>query len=436
MTAHDAALPKLRPVEVIPNATADGMVLLRDPSGLAAGMLAVGPPALAILALMDGQHRRIDAQAAFMRRFGQMLFTAELDTLLDQLDRAGYLEGPGFESYYARLVEEYRAAAHRPVRDLDGFGAPAGALGAHLDAILESAPSSELRAPCWMEPSSHGARSSEHGAGAKRLLGLIAPHLDYARGRPCYGVSYRLLRDLPLPERVVILGTNHFGRASAVVATRKPFETPFGVVPNDPKFLARLEAACGGDLFPNELDHLREHSVELQVVWLRHLLGDSCRIVPFLCPDPCGPTSTAPRDGRGVDLRRFAEALGHLLREDPTPSLVIAGADLSHVGGYFGDTRPLDASFLEAVAAGDDAALRYVDAGNAQGFRDHMTATGNPTRVCSVGCIYALLTALGPEAQPIRLGYHQAVTHEIDNAVTCAAYAFYGAERDQSNVPR
>jgi MEMO1 family protein len=434
MTAHEAALPRLRPVEVIPNATADGMVLLRDPSGLAAGMLAVGPPALAILALMDGQHRRIDAQAAFIRRFGQMLFTEELDALLDQLDRAGYLEGAGFESYYARLVEEYLAAAHRPVRDPDGFGVPAEALGAHLDEILEEAALgarlSALGPVVARRPASSPPRaeSQEPGAGAKRLLGLIAPHLDYARGRPCYGASYRLLCDLPHPERVVILGTNHFGRAGAVVATRKPFETPFGVVPNDPEFLARLEVECGGDLFPNELDHLREHSVELQVVWLRHLLGASCRIVPFLCPDPCGPAGTAPRDGRGVDLRCFAEALGRLLREDPAPTLVIAGADLSHVGGYFGDTRSLDEAYLEAVAAGDDAALRHVDAGDAEGFRAHMTATGNPTRVCSVGCIYALMTALGPEARPIRLGYHQAVTHEIDNAVTCAAYAFFQGE--------
>jgi AmmeMemoRadiSam system protein B len=431
MTSHDGELPRLRPVEVIPNATEDGRVLLRDPSGLAAGMLAVGPPALTILALMDGCHRRIDAQAAFMHRFGQMLFVEELDALVDQLDRAGYLEGPSFESYYAGLVEEYRAAPYRPLRDPNGFGTPVDALGAHLDEILQ-APSAQRSAlgawrsagtgPAFAGPS---AKHQAPSAGALRLLGLIAPHLDYARGRPCYGASYRLLRGGPHPERVVILGTNHFGRSGAVVATRKAFDTPFGMAPNDPEFLERLEAACGGDLFPSELDHLREHSVELQVVWLRHLLGEGCRIVPFLCPDPCGPTGTAPRDGRGVDLRGFAEALGRLLRDDSVPTLLVASADLSHVGGYFGDTRSLETAYLESVAAGDDDALRHVDAGDAEGFRTHMTATGNPTRVCSVGCIYALMTALGAEARPVRLGYHQAVTAEIDNAVTCAAYAFY-----------
>jgi AmmeMemoRadiSam system protein B len=150
--------------------------------------------------------------------------------------------------------------------------------------------------------------------------------------------------------------------------------------------------------------------------------------VPFLCPDPCGPTGTAPRDGRGVDLRGFAEALSRLLRDDPVPTVLVASADLSHVGGYFGDTRSLDTAYLESVAAGDDDALRHVDAVDAEGFRAHMTTSGNPTRVCSVGCIYALMTALGAEARPVRLDYHQAVTAEIDNAVTCASYAFYEGE--------
>jgi hypothetical protein len=35
------------------------------------------------------------------------------------------------------------------------------------------------------------------------------------------------------------------------------------------------------------------------------------------------------------------------------------------------------------------------------------------------------MTALGPGARARRLRYHQAVTPEWQNCVTCAAYAFY-----------
>ena len=47
----------------------------------------------------------------------------------------------------------------------------------------------------------------------------------------------------------------------------------------------------------------------------------------------------------------------------------------------------------------------------------------NPTQVCSAGCIFALATAL-PDAEATILAYHQAVTREIHNCVTCAAVAF------------
>jgi AmmeMemoRadiSam system protein B len=407
---HPNEYPRLRPVEVIPLAAKDGTVALRDPSGLAAGTLSVPPPVLSLLARMDGRHRRLDLQAAFVREYGELLLSDELDALLAQLDRAGFLEGEGFERYYASLVGEYRQAPYRPLRDRDGFGAPAASLGSFLDEILEEHPDSGV-----------------NDGTPKNLLGLIAPHLDFRRGRPCYGASYRLLRGGPPPERAVILGTNHFGRSPAVVATGKAFQTPFGVVGNDPEFLARLEAACGGCLTEWEFDHAREHSIELQVVWLHHLLGDSFRVVPFLCPDPSGPAGTAPLDGNGVDLRRFAEALGCLVREDEGSTLVIAGADLSHIGTYFSDRRRLSDDYLAEVAASDEAALRHVDANDPEAYRAHMAATGNPTRVCSVGCIYTLMTALGREACAERLAYHQAVTPEIDNAVTCAAYAFYGS---------
>src|SRR5439155_18099510 len=163
-----------------------------------------------------------------------------------------------------------------------------------------------------------------------------APHLDFPRGRPAYGAGYDALRRAvacgAAPRRVVILGTNHFGRSRSVVATEKDFQTPWGALETDREFLSRLQSACRAKLAPYELDHLREHSIELQAVWLRHVLGGEARIVSFLCPDPSGPRGTAPGDPGGVDLREFALALGQLLRDDPEPTLLVASADLSHVG--------------------------------------------------------------------------------------------------------
>jgi AmmeMemoRadiSam system protein B len=402
--------PRLRPLEAIPDPT-NHRVVLRDPTQLAAGLLVVGEAELCLLTLLDGQRRRVEIQAEYARRSGQLLFSHELDELLDQLDGAGYLAGPGFDAYYERLAAEYQARPQRPLRDADGFGAPAAALPAYLDAALE--PSAPV----------------DGAPGPGRLRAIVAPHLDFPRGRPAYGAGYRALRrwlrGAEPPRRVVVLGTNHFGRSSSVVATDKDFQTPWGSLQNDRPFLGRVQAACGGSLTPYELDHLREHSIELQAVWLHHLLGDRARLVPFLCPDPTGPRGTAAGDPGGMDLREFARALGQLLHEDPEPTLLVASADLSHAGGYFGDRQALDAARLAEVRAADEGGLRFVAANDPESLRAHMARTGNPTRWCSIGCLYALMTALGPGARPQRLHYHQANTPELENCVSCAAFAFY-----------
>lgn len=396
--------PCLRPVEVIPDGA---RVYLRDPTHLAAGTLVVGRTELLLLALLDGARSRLEIQGEYARQTGRLLVSAELDGLLDQLDEAGFLEGAGFERYYLTMAEGYPSAAYRVLRDPNGFGVSAADLPTYLDeALLASARRPELRRG-WP-------------------AGIVVPHLDFPRGLPCYGDGYAPLYDQREPPlRVVVLGTNHFGRSRSVVATDRDFETPWGVVPTDRDFLYRLEAECGGTLRPYELDHLHEHSVELQTVWLHHLFGSRAQVVPFLCPDPSGPRGTRPGDPGAVDLREFALALGEQIRRDSTPTLLVASADLSHVGRYFGDELDLDESFLAAVGELDEAGLRLIDRNDPEGYREHMARTENPTRVCSIGCLYALMVALGPEAEPRRLRYHQAATPEIDNCVTCAAYAFY-----------
>ena len=49
----------------------------------------------------------------------------------------------------------------------------------------------------------------------------------------------------------------------------------------------------------------------------------------------------------------------------------------------------------------------------------------NDTRVCSAGCIYAMMTAL-PGAKAELLAYHQAAERESGTGVTCAAVAVWG----------
>jgi MEMO1 family protein len=404
--------PRLRPVEA---ERVGDRVVLRDPTGLAQGALVTREAELVLLSLLDGTNSLGEIQTAFSTWSGQALAAAQLEVLLDQLDSTGYLEGPAFEAYYAGLLDGYRRNSVRPMGSAGACGAPLDQLPEYLDAALSRAPAS-------------GAPPA-----AGPLLGLVAPHLDFPRGLPCYAAAYRALAGAlrgphgrgPAPTRVVVLATNHWGRSQSVVTTEADFATPWGNVTTDRPFLRRLQDRCGGDLMPYELDHANEHSVELQVVWLRHVLGDDFCIVPALCPDPSGPRGTSAGDPNGVDLHRFSRALAELAADDPEPTLFVASADLSHVGGYFGDDRSLDGGFLAEVREADEAGLRWLEAGDPEAYRRHMSTTGNPTRVCSVGCLYTILAVLEGRARPRRLEYHQAVTSAAENCVSSAAYALY-----------
>lgn len=394
--------PRLRFVEVRPVETPGGLAFaVYDPCGRAAASLTVSEPVLFLLAQFDGGHTLSEVRAAFAERFGQPIKSETLAEIVAGLDEALLLAGENFDRHYAAQVEAYRAAPARTMRSAEELNLQSGPAEVVAE-LLATAPYPE--------------------AVNGRIVGLVAPHLDYPRGMPCYSAAYSLLVNRPAPRRVVILGTNHFGMSPTVVATGKDFATPLGLTRTDVAFIERLERSCG-DLREHEFDHEREHSVELQLLICQHIWGpDDFELVPLLCPDPCA-AADAGGDRNGAGLADFGAALRAALLEDAEDSLVIAGADLSHVGAHFGDDRQLDEAFAAEVRARDQAALADLADNAAERFVETVAAGGNPTRVCSAGCIYAAMRAL-PEARVRVLRYHQALNPDAQVGVTCAAAVF------------
>ncbi len=394
--------PCLRPLEAFPVSDADGAAVgVYDRSGLSDVSLTLSGPALRVMGLMDGANTCEDIRRKFVASYGRPLSVETLQGMLEHLERAHMLEGSGFEAYYQSRLREYRSAGLRDMPHAAALGIT-GDSGDPFDEMLADAGPITL-------PST--------------VLGVVVPHLDYPRGRPCYVAAYGILRERPTPDRVVILGTNHFGRSTSVVATANDFVTPLGKTRTDAALLERLEVQCSG-LRACELDHLREHSIELQVIWLQHLFGpDSFEMVPVLCPDPCGQTGTVSYEESGIDLRDFALALGELIRDDGRDTLIVAGADFSHVGPAFGDERPLDDVFLEEVRQRDKRALDKLAVNDPTAFLRCVAEEENVTRICSAGCVFALSIML-PQATGTVLQYHQAVDQASQTCVTCAAVAF------------
>jgi AmmeMemoRadiSam system protein B len=271
----------------------------------------------------------------------------------------------------------------RPAR-LAGKGYPADpqALAALLDGYFNA-------------PEGPGAVPP--GPLAERLSGLILPHIDFARGGPCYAWGYREAEAVPMVDRWVILGTAHTSIDRPFAVTRKNFETPLGVVESDRGFIDRLLARVGPEYLEDEFAHRGEHSIELQTVFLRHRVppGRPLCIVPVLCGSFQRFVEEARSPVAAPDVGRFLSGLRETLAEAGGRSVVLASADLAHVGPQFGDASPVTPGRLQEIAAADREALAAAEEGDPQGFFAAIARDGDRRRICGLPPIYAALSVLG-----------------------------------------
>ena len=227
-----------------------------------------------------------------------------------------------------------------------------GALAAQIDGFFTHA-----------DGPGSAARSADSGV----VRGLLAPHIDFHRGGPTYAWAYREVIERSDADLFVILGTCHAGMPDPFAATLKPYDTPLGPAPIDRDFFDALERRCGGGLLASEAAHRTEHSIEFQVVMLRHLLGKRrpFTILPVLASyvhEAVWARTDPEADPR---VPRFIDGLLETMAASGRKTCLIAGVDLAHVGPRFGDPEANTDDSLAAVAAADRSMLEAVVAGRA-----------------------------------------------------------------------
>jgi hypothetical protein len=238
----------------------------------------------------------------------------------------------------------------------------------------------------------------------------VSPHIDYPRGAESYAHAARALAASDA-ELFVVFGTAHETPRNLFTLTRLDYATPLGAARTDRVVVDALVAALGeAPLLDDELCHADEHSVELQVVLLKHLVRRPFTVLPVLCssishlPDPA--LFTTP----------FLETLARVLRGRRT--CFVAGADLAHVGPLYGDARPPTQAELAEVAAQDRRTLAFVAAGDAAGFHRDAVRDDARRRLCGTAPIYAALRASGVAAP---LLHHGQWTDGVDSVTFAAA---------------
>ena len=287
--------PKIRAVEAFPVEQQDQtLICLRDPSGLAPEPIMLGMGAYFIVTLFDGLMALKDIQAAFAKRFGEMIPLEKLDELIAALDRAYFLDSPAFHERERRVREEFLASPDRPA-------ALAGLCYEKDPAKLR------LELAAFFDPPEGPGRAVSKKKSAS-LAGLIAPHIDPRRGASAYAHAYHELMAHEPPELVVILGTSHYGAGPELFsATRKNYATPFGAVETDGAFIDRLAARYAGGSVRRR-DAASQRALDRIPGAVPRLRARDARL-----PDRADPRQLIPRIGgeRSHSSARFAGRIVH-----------------------------------------------------------------------------------------------------------------------------
>jgi len=294
------------------------------------------------------------------------------------LDLAFLLDNERFREAKAAALQSYRQAPYRPPT-LDGgaFSSSPDRAQAQLQGYLDALP------------------SLERVGSPPSIRGLISPHIDYQRGGPVYAEVWRAgAQAVREAELVIMFGTDHHGSAGALTLTRQSYATPWGVIPTDDSVVDALVAALGEEAsLAEELHHRGEHSIELAAAWL-HFVRDGAPVpmVPILCGH-FGAFVEGQADPANYEPFALAvQALREVMQARKT--LVVAAADLAHVGPAFGDPYGLDFIGKAQVRNADERLLDTVYAGDARAFFEQLRAEGDRRHVCGLPPIYLTLRLL------------------------------------------
>lgn len=424
--------PKLRPVRGFPTQyQGQTMLGLSDARQISERMVLAPVAAQAILPLMNGER----SVGEIVAQVGRGLTDTHLKQFIAQLDDAGLLFGPTFDAMLAQMHKDFDSSPTLPPSSTAAIaeslvGAKLGQEPTQQQKDEEGPAALREAMDQWVAQTLQADSNPVFSSLPKAVM---APHIDYPRGWMNYASVWGRMKSVERPDRIVILGTNHFGMGTGITACDKGFQTPLGTSPSDTAFIERLKARLGPDasqrLMANRYDHEREHSIELQVAWAQHCFGTDAAgnfvpVVGVLIHDPTVKDGES-YDGKGLALAPFVEALKAAIGEAGGRTLIVASADLSHVGPMFGDKDPLSGDQEPAVSARnrvmqhDQEMLALVAGNKPQDLITAMAWQQNPTRWCSIGNIIAALQVAQPSKVEL-LRYMAAMDQQGMGMVTSA----------------
>lgn len=203
-----------------------------------------------------------------------------------------------------------------------------------LEASLEAS---------WSSPLGVGASTVPHHG---KLRAVIVPHAGFVYSGPVASWAFqRLAQEDPLPPRLLLLGPKHYLHygAPAALSAAIAWRTPFGEVPIEADLRELLRGT--GPFVLDDLAHLREHSLEVQLPFLQRVYrGHALSVVPL-----------ALQRADLATCRVWADALWKVLGQPGQRDVVlVVSSDFSHETPRQ-EAYKLDGEALDLIGKGDAA---------------------------------------------------------------------------------
>lgn len=240
---------------------------------------------------------------------------------------------------------------------------------------------------------------------------LLVPHPGYRYGGVVSAEAYRTVAGREF-RTVVILGNAHSYLFDGIaIDTHTAWRTPIGDVVLDRDTAGRLVASAPGLIRELDIAHHCEHSLEVQLPFLQHVLRPGFRILPVLFGE------NSPE--------AYRMAAGHLIPVLGENDLLVVSSDLSHYPSYR-DAKILDRKTLDHIVSLDIEGLRAQE--------ESVLTRSTPGAIsacCSPDAVKTLIEIACREGwTPRELAYRNSgdADHDDRNAVVgYGAVAFYAS---------
>ena len=178
-------------------------------------------------------------------------------------------------------------------------------------------------------------------AAPEDIVGALVPHAGYEYSGAVAGAT---ISRIAFKETFVVIGPSHTGRGQPFsVFADGGWRTPLGEVAVDGE-LARRAVALSRYLEEDEVAHLQEHSVEVQLPFLQYFKPD-VRIVPVVLASA------------EVEVyREIGRAIAGAVKETGREVVLLASGDLTHYESQ-ASAEKKDRAGIEAILAFDEELL-------------------------------------------------------------------------------